>query len=291
MENLLFPDMMVEKPKVVNVSSVPQRSPFRYAGGKSWLIPVIRKWLKDNKNILVEPFLGGGSISLSACMENLTELSIMVELDEEVASVWKTILSDDCDWLIEQIKKFVLEKDNVLELMERNNKSVKEQALLTIIKNRVYHGGILASGAGFMKRGESGKGLGSRWYPETLCKRIREINCHKERFEFHHGDAFDYIRNYMNDEKYTFFIDPPYTVAGKRLYNHSKIDHEELFNLVSQIKGHYMLTYDNCDYIKDLASQYGFKYTTIPMMTTHLIRKEEIIISDTFDWMSCSKEA
>ena len=109
MENLLFPDMMVEKPKVVNVSSVPQRSPFRYAGGKSWLIPVIRKWLKDNKNILVEPFLGGGSISLSACMEKLTELSIMVELDEEVASVWKTILSDDCDWLIEQIKKFVLE--------------------------------------------------------------------------------------------------------------------------------------------------------------------------------------
>ena len=72
------------------------------------------------------------------------------------------------------------------------------------------------------------------------------------------------------------------------LYNHSKIDHEELFNLVSQIKGHYMLTYDNCDYIKDLASQYGFKYTTIPMMTTHLIRKEEIIISDTFDWMSCA---
>ena len=52
-----------------------------------------------------------------------------------------------------------------------------------------------------------------------------------------------------------------------------------------------MLTYDNYDYIKDLASQYGFKYTTIPMMTTHLIRKEEIIISDTFDWMSCSKEA
>lgn len=90
----------------------------------------------------------------------------------------------------------------------------------------------------------------------------------------------------MNDEKYTFFIDPPYTVAGKRLYNHSNVDHEELFKLVSQIKGHYMLTYDNCDYIKDLSCRYGLKYTTIPMMTTHLVKKEEIIISDTFDWLN-----
>lgn len=30
-------------PKVVNVASVPQRSPFRYPGGKTWLVPVVRK--------------------------------------------------------------------------------------------------------------------------------------------------------------------------------------------------------------------------------------------------------
>jgi len=36
-------------PKVVNVASVPQRSPFRYPGGKTWLIPVVRKWLKQSK--------------------------------------------------------------------------------------------------------------------------------------------------------------------------------------------------------------------------------------------------
>ena len=32
---------------IVNVSSVPQRSPFRYAGGKTWLVPTIRKWLAE----------------------------------------------------------------------------------------------------------------------------------------------------------------------------------------------------------------------------------------------------
>ncbi len=32
---------------IVNVASVPQRSPFRYPGGKTWLVPRIRQWLKS----------------------------------------------------------------------------------------------------------------------------------------------------------------------------------------------------------------------------------------------------
>lgn len=36
--------------KVVNVASVPQASPFRYPGGKTWLISVVRKWLKQSKS-------------------------------------------------------------------------------------------------------------------------------------------------------------------------------------------------------------------------------------------------
>jgi hypothetical protein len=31
--------------KVVNVSTVPHRSPFRYPGGKTWLVPRVRDWL------------------------------------------------------------------------------------------------------------------------------------------------------------------------------------------------------------------------------------------------------
>jgi DNA adenine methylase len=29
--------------KIVNVASVPQRSPFRYPGGKTWLVPIVRQ--------------------------------------------------------------------------------------------------------------------------------------------------------------------------------------------------------------------------------------------------------
>jgi len=31
--------------KIVNVAAVPHRSPLRYPGGKTWLVPRIRLWL------------------------------------------------------------------------------------------------------------------------------------------------------------------------------------------------------------------------------------------------------
>lgn len=78
----------------MNVALASQRSPFRYPGGKTWLIPTVRRWLKQIKpvELLIEPFAGGGIVSLTAAFENLSNHIVMVELDEEVAAVWEVIL-------------------------------------------------------------------------------------------------------------------------------------------------------------------------------------------------------
>ena len=58
----------------VNVATVPQRSPLRYPGGKTWLVPHVRAWLsgiKPKPAVLVEPFAGGAIVSLTAVMEGL----------------------------------------------------------------------------------------------------------------------------------------------------------------------------------------------------------------------------
>src|SRR3989304_5612529 len=82
--------------RIVNVASVPQRSPFRYPGGKTWLVPRIRQWLgslpaKPAK--LIEPFAGGAIVGLTAAFEQLTDLVILVERDEQVAAVWHPIIN------------------------------------------------------------------------------------------------------------------------------------------------------------------------------------------------------
>lgn len=273
--------------KVVNVSSVPQRSPFRYPGGKTWLVPIVRKWLlQRNKpaELLIEPFAGGGIVSLTAAFENLAKKVIMVEKDEEVAAVWKVILGNSNHWLAENIYSFELTTENIINELEKKNKTLEEMALCTILKNRTFHGGILAKGSGFLKNGEKGKGILSRWYPKTLHDRIRAIDQIKNKISFIEGDAFDTLSRYNLRKNCSFFLDPPYTIAGKRLYNCYEIDHEKLFYETSSLKGSFMLTYDYTEEIKNLAIKYNLPFKTTPMKTTHHIEKYEIIISDDFKW-------
>jgi DNA adenine methylase len=104
------------------------------------------------------------------------------------------------------------------------------------VKNRVNRGGILAEGAGMVKYGENGKGISSRWYPETLARRIHEIRLIRDRLTFLHEDGLAVIAAHANREDVAFFIDPPYTAggkkAGKRLYNCWEIDHQKLLSLL-----------------------------------------------------------
>lgn len=283
----LFGDRVNQSKKsVVNVASVHQRSPFRYPGGKTWLIPTVQKWLRQdsNKKELIEPFAGGGIVSLTAAFENLAEQIIMVELDDEVAAVWEVILNGKNEVLANKIMNFDLTIDNIRKEFDNIKKELIDIAFCTILKNRVSHGGIIAKGSGLIKNGESGKGISSRWYAKTLRDRIIAINYIKDKIQFYKADAFDIIEKKSENENCYFFIDPPYTIAGKRLYTHFNIDHEKLFKLTSLIRGKYMLTYDDTDEIRSLVDKYNLKFKTIPMKTTHHLTKNEIIISDNFNW-------
>lgn len=276
------------KPEIVNVAKVKQLSPFRYPGGKTWLVPRFLNWLQSlpfKPDCLVEPFAGGGIISLSAAYHGFVEKCIMIEKDEDVASVWETILHGDWNWLVNRIQSFNLTPDTARKIIEIPTTNMEELAFKTILRNRVNHGGILADGSGMLKYGEAGKGILSRWYPETLAKRIKTIARMKNRIKFHKGDAFDYIHRYSGNEKTVFFVDPPYTAskkkAGKRLYRYSELDHESLFAILKLVKGKFMLTYDLDENILNLAEMNGFCYCKVPMKGTHLSVRHELIISNT----------
>ncbi len=92
-----------------------------------------------------------------------------------------------------------------------------------------------------MKHGENGKGIASRWYAETLRRRICDIQVFRERITFIEGDGLEIIRQHARMHDAVFFVDPPYTIAGKRagrrLYTHFELNHEELFRVLSTIAG------------------------------------------------------
>ncbi|HHN48436.1 MAG TPA: DNA adenine methylase, partial [Bacteroidales bacterium] len=231
-------------PKPVNVASVPQRSPFRYPGGKTWFVPVFRDWISHHHpkpQMLIEPFAGGGIISLTALFENHVSYVLMVEIDEEIAAVWKSVVDGHAGWLAKQILNFDLNKETVIREISKTDVSMKEKAFQTILKNRTFHGGILAEGAGFLKYGENGKGIHSRWYPTTLARRFENLKLVADRIKFRQEDGLATIQEYSQRDDVVFFIDPPYTAggkkAGKRLYRYFNLDHERLFAIFETVKG------------------------------------------------------
>ncbi|HYH85630.1 MAG TPA: DNA adenine methylase, partial [Pyrinomonadaceae bacterium] len=193
----------------MNVASVPQRSPFRYPGGKTWLVPRIRRWLASLRVRpveFIEPFAGGGIVSLTVAAERLAERVTMVELDEQVAAVWETIITnDEGARLAEAIVRFDLTRESLAEALGREATCARERAFQTILKNRTFRGGILAAGSAPLKHGENGKGIKSRWYAETLRRRILDISATRASITFIKDDGLEVMRRNLTRRDAVFF--------------------------------------------------------------------------------------
>jgi len=273
-------------PGIVNVASVPHRSPFRYPGGKTWLVPVARRWMKSlgTPEEFVEPFAGGGNVGLSVVFEDLAKRLTMVELDEDVAAVWRVICSGRGRALASRILSFGVSQDAVRKVLDRKSSLTLERAFATIVRNRMQRGGIMAAGASLMKDGENGKGLLSRWYPETLARRITALSAIRQRIDFIQADGIGVMRKKARQASAVFFIDPPYTVAGRRLYTHSEIDHELLFRVAGKLRGDFLMTYDNVEPVREMARRHGFQTAEVAMKNTHHAVMSELLIGRDLSW-------
>jgi DNA adenine methylase len=272
---------------IVNVSAVRHLSPFRYPGGKTWLVPKVLSTLRSNEkkpSVFVDPFLGGGSVPLAAVVEGLVEKAILCEKDAAVAAVWQVIFSPDFKKLCEMILDFEIERERVLEVVLNVPKTTLARAFQTIVRNRTFRGGILASGASLVKVGENGRGVASRWYPLTLVKRIELLHEFTDKFTFIHGDGLDLLVKYAPDARAFIFVDPPYTAgggkrAGSRLYEHSEMDHELIFSTLEKGKAAFMMTYDDDLDVLNMSRRNGFTLQYLQMKNTHHRPMNELLIT------------
>ena len=281
----LVQDIPVLSDRVVNVASVPQRSPLRYPGGKTWLVPQIRKFLEGlafRPEVFVEPFAGGGIASLTAVMEGYVDRAVLCEKDPDVANLWQCML-DDPEELAIRVEEFVVTPENVSAVFADTAASGMDAAFRTLLRNRVSRGGIMAKGASVIKRGESHKGISSRWYATTLATRIREIGRFAECLDFFQGNGVSRLELCKDNEAAAFFIDPPYTAAGKRagrrLYTYNEIDHEDLFDRMARVRGAFTMTYDENPHVIEMARRREFHLAKVPMKNTHHAVVYELLIT------------
>ena len=270
---------------VTNVSEVPQRSPLRYPGGKTWFIPYLRDWLHHRPATwFIEPFCGGASCGLAALAEKLADEVLLVDLDDELAALWEAVTRGLGDELADRIMRFNMCEENARAIIHGEPTELADRAFRTLIKNRCRYGGIMAPRAGDMYN----EGVNRRWYPKSLAHRLRCLNMVRHCLDFQQMDALHLLSEHRKRSDVTFFIDPPYTAgdhAGRRLYNHNDVDHQMLFHLCSKLEGEFLMTYSSTEMVWEMAEKHKLDVRMVNMKSaTHKI-KTELIIGRKLDWI------
>ena len=208
----------------------------------------------------------------------------MAELDGDVACFWKVAL-EHSEELIAKIREFVPTREAIEHLALSESQSVVDRGFRTLVLNRTRRGGILAKGAALARHGENGRGVSSRWYPETIVKRLRAISHYRDSLIFKETDGLTLLGESLSSSgtRTVVFADPPYTVGGKRagtrLYNLNDIDHERLFALLANSKVDFLMTYDKSPEILRLVKSHDFRVAQVFMKNTHHASVSELLIT------------
>lgn len=260
-------------------------SPFRYPGGKSRLRSTIIDWIRGlgfRPAHFVEPFAGGSSIGLAVAELDLADHVTLVEIDADVSAVWEVILNGQADAFANQIRNFKLDHASAKRIADDNAADRLSRAFRCLLLNRIARAGIMAPGAGWLKNGEDGKGIGSRWYPTTLAKRVESTNNLRHKITFIKGDGVKVLEEFANKSNTAAFVDPPYVAKGRgtglRLYKHCDVDCEKLFGIVTKFRGPMVITYHRSAVVRRLADAAGIERHTVTVQTGHTRSKRELIM-------------
>jgi DNA adenine methylase len=231
------------------------KSPLRYPGGKSRackkLDIIINKHFDITKfTTILSPFFGGGSFEFY--LQNKYNKKIICnDKFKPLYNFWISCKNDKdnlCNELNNNLNitksKFQKYRNKIMDLT--NN---LQQAIHYFIINRCSFSGSTLSG-GFSEEASKKR------FTKSSIDRIRKLDL--TNFEIYNLDFSDFILNYYNDTS-LLFLDPPYFIDGK-LYGLSgdmneDFDHEKLHELLTQ-KSHWILTYNDCKYIRNLYKNY-----------------------------------
>ena len=240
--------------------------------------------MPERPSLLLEPFCGGAIVSLTAVAEDLVTEALMAERDPDVSAFWRAAIHHG-DELKARVLTFEPTRESVMSLARKPvQDDILAHGFRTLVLNRTRRGGILAEGAALSRYGENGKGLTSRWYPETLAKRLDNINKNSHRITFLETDGLALLEEHAETPGLAVFADPPYTAnggkqAGKRLYSHNQINHARLFKILADSKIDFLMTYDASEEVIDLIAKHRFNAVHVKMKTTHHTHNTELIIT------------
>jgi DNA adenine methylase len=248
-------NILVEKSSFIHTINI---SPLRYPGGKTRACKIIDDIILEHFDItcfetIVSPFFGGGSFEFY--LQNKYGLNLIVnDKFTPLYNFWKqvklnkTILCEELRKIKTVSKEQFSDYRNTIMYL---NDDILQQSIQYFILNRCSFSGSTLSG-GFSKEAST-----KRFTPSSINK-IEALDF--THIEIYNNDFYDFINNFTTSKTF-IFLDPPYYLEKKsKLYGnngdmHEGFNHELLFDLLN-IKKNWILTYNNCEYIRNMYKNY-----------------------------------
>lgn len=232
-------------------------APIRYAGGKSLAVGHIIEHIPNNIELIISPFIGGGSIEIAIS----NELKIPVigyDIFDILVNFWNEFLKHK--------KRLIrnLENKNPTKEFYENVKSELKQVWnkkLKLSKEELawkyYFNHSLSFGPGFLGW-ISSKYLNKTKYDNLIKKLSEKPNSNLRVFKL------DFRKSIPKHNKNFLYLDPPYFLNGtstlfKGIYpmrnipiHHNNFDHIKLAELLKNHKGGFILSYNDCKEIREL---------------------------------------
>lgn len=255
------------------------RTPLRYAGGKTRAIKIITP-LVENHQQIVSPFIGGGSLEVHwSCLGHKV---IGYDVFFALTNFWQVLLNQR-DQLIDRLKDIEFGQESYDEIKEQLLAWDKTQAMLNNHKTDYYKrkpqelDPVTAAAFYFYNHNLSFGPMYLGWLSkiynvdkwERMIDNLSQFEC--PNLQVFESDFVKVLQRHQNDFLY---LDPPYYLeptGDNKMFagmypnrnlpvHHEQFDHETLRDLLREHKGGFVLSYNDCDIIRNYYDGFNFQF-------------------------------
>tara|TARA_R110000772_G_scaffold20466_3_gene56813 strand:+ start:5917 stop:6810 length:894 start_codon:yes stop_codon:yes gene_type:complete len=254
----------------------------RYAGGKSRAIKKITPYVK-NYDTIVSPFMGGGSLEVHWA-GNLNKKVIGYDIFDMLVNFWEVLLDSPTELADEmklidptpekykEIKEILMTTEQTQEMLKDwNTTHYKRDNVITLDNVKLaayyYFNHNCSYGPGYLGWGSSVYLKKDKW--DTMIDKIEKFKC--DNLSVGELTFEESIIKHPNEFLY---LDPPYYLEQdsdnkmhKGMYpmknidvHHSGFDHELLRDLLLAHNGDFVLSYNNCETIREYYKDFEFYF-------------------------------
>ena len=236
-------------------------SPLRYAGGKSLATGYIVEQIPSNITKVVSPFIGGASVEIALANKLGIEV-IGYDIFSMLTNYWNAQINhpNKLYKILLALNPDPVAYEKTKRILTNHWKNGSDLDALTLAAY-YYYNHNLSYGPGFLGWMSSIYKDGSKY--KKMIERVRDFTC--PNLKVLSGVFHDVIPSHKDDFLY---CDPPYYLGGDSkmftgIYpqrnfpiHHKDFDHKGLCNLLRQHTGGFVLSYNDCSYIRELYKEY-----------------------------------